>query len=56
MCAHENLMQLRLLTYTRYGAMCGCLGCGTSWLIRGTDWGTPRDTSDPRSQETKPTG
>jgi hypothetical protein len=34
MCAHENLMQLRLMTYTPYGPMLGCLACGTSWLVR----------------------
>ena len=25
-------MNLRLMTYTRYGAMVGCLSCGTSWF------------------------
>ncbi len=33
MCTHTNPMNLRLMTYTRYGAMVGCLSCGTSWLI-----------------------
>jgi len=33
MCTHTNPMTLRLMTYTRYGAMVGCLSCGTSWLI-----------------------
>ncbi|HEY7121675.1 MAG TPA: hypothetical protein VH329_03860 [Solirubrobacterales bacterium] len=27
-------MQLRLMTYTPYGPMLGCLACGTSWLVR----------------------
>jgi hypothetical protein len=26
-------MNLRLMTYTRYGPMVGCLACGTSWLV-----------------------
>jgi hypothetical protein len=34
MCTHENLMQLRLMTYTPYGPMLGCLACGNSWLVR----------------------
>jgi hypothetical protein len=35
-CGHQNPWDLRLITYTRYGAMVGCLQCGTSWLIRAT--------------------
>jgi len=31
-CTHQNPWELRLITYTRYGAMVGCLQCGTSWL------------------------
>jgi hypothetical protein len=27
-------MKLRLITYTQYGPMVGCLACGTSWLVR----------------------
>ncbi len=27
-------MQLRLITYTSYGPMIGCLACGASWLVR----------------------
>jgi hypothetical protein len=27
-------MNLRLLTYTPYGPMVGCLACGTSWLVK----------------------
>ena len=26
-------MSLRLMTYTRYGAMVGCLSCGTSFFV-----------------------
>jgi hypothetical protein len=33
MCGHGNPLNLRLMTYTRYGAMVGCLSCGTSWFI-----------------------
>ena len=33
-CGHANPMHLRLIMYTRYGPWIGCLGCGTSWLIR----------------------
>jgi hypothetical protein len=33
-CGHPNPMHLRLIEYTRYGTWIGCLGCGTSWLIR----------------------
>jgi hypothetical protein len=33
MCGHHNPMQLRLLTYTQYGALVGCLSCGSSWLV-----------------------
>jgi hypothetical protein len=33
MCGHTNPMKLRLMTYTPYGAMVGCLSCGTSWLV-----------------------
>jgi hypothetical protein len=33
MCGHTNPMNLRLVTYTRYGALVGCLSCGTSWLV-----------------------
>ena len=33
-CGHTNPMQLRLISYTRYGPMIGCLECGASWLIR----------------------
>lgn len=33
-CTHRKPRELRLITYTRYGAMVGCLQCGTSWLIR----------------------
>jgi hypothetical protein len=32
-CTHRNPWELRLITYTRYGAMVGCLRCGTSWLV-----------------------
>ena len=32
-CTHRNPWDLRLITYTRYGAMVGCLRCGTSWLM-----------------------
>jgi hypothetical protein len=35
-------MNLRLITYTRYGAMVGCLSCGTSWLVS-----VRQDTSAP---------
>ena len=34
MCTHKNQLDLRLITYTRYGPMCGCLACGTSWIVR----------------------
>jgi hypothetical protein len=34
MCVHGNQMKLRLITYTQYGPMVGCLACGTSWLVR----------------------
>jgi hypothetical protein len=27
-------MQLRLLSYTSYGPMVGCLACGNSWLVK----------------------
>ena len=37
MCAHRNPMNVRLISYTRYGAMVGCLGCGTSWLVARQD-------------------
>jgi hypothetical protein len=34
MCDHSNQMKLRLITYTRYGPMVGCLACGSSWLVK----------------------
>jgi hypothetical protein len=37
MCTHGNQLKLRLITYTQYGPMCGCLACGTSWLVREAD-------------------
>jgi hypothetical protein len=42
MCGHENLLKLRLMTYTRYGPLVGCLACGTSWLVK-----VPQDTPVP---------
>jgi hypothetical protein len=33
MCRHQNPMNVRLVTYTRYGPMVGCLVCGKSWLV-----------------------
>jgi hypothetical protein len=49
MCAHsQNPMSLRLMTYTRYGAMVGCLVCGKSWLV--TD---PKRTSAPLADSSR---
>jgi hypothetical protein len=33
MCGHVNPLNLRLMTYTRYGAMVGCLSCGNSFFV-----------------------
>jgi hypothetical protein len=33
MCTHQNPLSLRLMTYTPYGAMVGCLVCGKSWFV-----------------------
>jgi hypothetical protein len=33
-CAHGNQLKVRLLTYTPYGPLVGCLTCGTSWIAR----------------------
>jgi hypothetical protein len=49
MCAHGNQMNVRLITYTRYGPMVGCLACGTSWLVRDADRPS-RQSSAARSQ------
>ena len=36
-------MKLRLVAYTRYGPMVGCLACGTSRLVKvGQDTPAPR--------------
>jgi hypothetical protein len=45
MCGHGNPLNLRLMTYTRYGAMVGCLSCGTSYFVdlrRDTNTPAPR--------------
>jgi hypothetical protein len=42
MCRHSNPMNVRLMTYTRYGPMVGCLVCGKSWLVN-----EPKDTRAP---------
>jgi hypothetical protein len=42
MCGHSNPLNLRLMTYTRYGAMVGCLSCGTSYFVD-----LRRDTNTP---------
>ena len=34
MCRHDNPASLRLIAYTRYGPLIGCLECGTSMLAR----------------------
>jgi hypothetical protein len=62
-CTHRNPWEFRLITYTRYGAMVGCLQCGTSWLIRTTssrplpysgntsgDWRSKREGRTPTAQ------
>jgi hypothetical protein len=56
MCAHQNQLKLRLITYTRYGALCGCLTCGSSWLVRDINGVGPGELSGPSPRETKPTG
>jgi hypothetical protein len=33
-CTHGNQLKVRLVTYTRYGPMVGCLTCGTSWIVK----------------------
>jgi hypothetical protein len=33
MCGHVNPLNLRLMTYTRYGAMVGCVSCGTAFFV-----------------------
>jgi hypothetical protein len=33
-CRHSDPRHLRLITYTSYGPMVGCLRCGSAKLIR----------------------
>jgi hypothetical protein len=41
-------MSLRLMTYTRYGPMVGCLVCGKSWLVSDRrDTPAPVETRQP---------
>jgi hypothetical protein len=42
MCEHSNPLKLRLMTYTRYGAMVGCVSCGSSFFVD-----LRRDTNTP---------
>jgi hypothetical protein len=32
-------MHLRLISYTSYGPMVGCLACGASWLVKAEQTG-----------------
>jgi hypothetical protein len=40
-------MTVRLVSYTRYGPMVGCLVCGKSWLVSGQKHTRPQHTARP---------
>jgi hypothetical protein len=48
MCEHLNPLNLRLLNYTRYGAMVGCVSCGNSFFVD-----LRRDTNKPAPQASR---
>jgi hypothetical protein len=48
MCEHLTPLNLRLLNYTRYGAMVGCVSCGNSFFVD-----LRRDTNKPAPQTSR---